>query len=316
MTGVDVYAISQVLHEAGVWHKIDEDFICTKKTRIKIPKINKKVAYLAGVVAGDGNLNRCKRKEGGYYYRVNVVGRKEFIEHLQVLIRELFRYQPRIHRDKRKRNCYAININCAAVYFFFIQLGFQSGKKDRLRVPSSIAEDAYLFKHYMIQEVAYNTILINKRKKLHGMIASAIEDIYEDRLKGLYELLAFHYEKAEEWEKAAEYYGRAGRKVREIYTEEESKDLFDKKNFAIEKIYEAKPKKGLFAKIFLGFGIFVYFIVYIGVFIGCISNGDFSPLRIVIAGQNQRGNNGEKSPMDLFHHRQRLLSSRLSGDPI
>lgn len=149
MNGVDVYAISQVLHEAGVWHKIEDDFICTKKTRIKIPKINEKVAYFAGVVAGDGNLNKCRRKVGGYYYRVNVVGRKEYIEQLPVLIRELFRYQPRIQRDKRKKNCYAININCAAVYFFFIQLGFQSGKKDRLRVPSLIAENASLFQHYM-----------------------------------------------------------------------------------------------------------------------------------------------------------------------
>jgi class 3 adenylate cyclase len=106
-----------------------------------------------------------------------------------------------------------------------------------------VQEFEYIFKHYMIQEVAYNTILINKRKKLHGLIAKAIEEIYHDRLKELYELLAFHYEKAEEWEKAAEYYGRAGRKVREIYTEEESKDLFDKKNYTIEKIYESTQQK-------------------------------------------------------------------------
>ena len=149
MKRVDVNVISQVLHEAGVWHKIEDDLICTRKTRIKIPKINEKVAYFAGVVAGDGNLNKCRRKVGGYYYRVNVVGRKEYIEQLPVLIRELFRYQPRIQRDKRKKNCYAININCAAVYFFFIQLGFQSGKKDRLRVPSLIAEKPSLFQHYM-----------------------------------------------------------------------------------------------------------------------------------------------------------------------
>jgi hypothetical protein len=108
-----------------------------------------------------------------------------------------------------------------------------------------VQEFEYLFKHYMIQEVAYNTILINKRKKLHGMIANAIEEIYVDRLKGLYELLAFHYEKAEEWEKAAEYYGRAGRKVREIYTEEESKDFFERKEFAMEKLYESKPQGSL-----------------------------------------------------------------------
>lgn len=149
MKCVDVYTISQALNKANVWHRVQNDFICTKKTRIKIPEICEKVAYFAGVVAGDGNLNKCKRKLGGYYYRVNVVGRKEYMEQLSGLIRDLFHYQPRIHRDKRKKNCYAININCAAVYFFFIELGFQSGKKRNLHVPSLIANDAFLFKHYM-----------------------------------------------------------------------------------------------------------------------------------------------------------------------
>ncbi|MHA2426754.1 MAG: LAGLIDADG family homing endonuclease [Candidatus Hermodarchaeia archaeon] len=149
MKSLDLDVISQALSEARVWHKIQHGFICTKKTRIKIPKICEKVAYFAGVVAGDGNLNKCKRKEGGYYYRVNVVGRKEYMEQLSVLIRELFHFQPRIHRDKRKKNCYAININCAAVYFFFIALGFQSGKKRNMRVPLLIANNASLFKHYM-----------------------------------------------------------------------------------------------------------------------------------------------------------------------
>jgi hypothetical protein len=77
MKSLDVGVISQALSEARVWHRIQNDFICTKKTRIKIPIISEKVAYFAGVVAGDGNLNKCKRKEGGYYYRVNVVGRKK-----------------------------------------------------------------------------------------------------------------------------------------------------------------------------------------------------------------------------------------------
>jgi len=65
----------------------------------------------------------------------------------------------------------------------------------------------YLFKHYLIQEVAYNTILVNKRKELHGAIAQAIENLYTDRLHEFYEVLAFHYEKAEKWDKAAEYLG-------------------------------------------------------------------------------------------------------------
>jgi hypothetical protein len=101
----------------------------------------------------------------------------------------------------------------------------------------------YFFKHYLIQEVAYNTILINKRKELHTAIASAIEKLYADRLHEFYEVLAFHYEKAENWEKAAEYLSRSGHKVQQIYTKEESKDFFKRKEEAIQKIYESKSRK-------------------------------------------------------------------------
>jgi class 3 adenylate cyclase len=101
----------------------------------------------------------------------------------------------------------------------------------------------YLFKHYLIQEVAYNTLLAKKRKKLHGLIAKAIETLYSDRLKEFYELLAFHYEKAEEWEKAADYLGRAGRKAGEIFTREETNLFEGRRDEAIKKIYESRSAK-------------------------------------------------------------------------
>jgi hypothetical protein len=101
----------------------------------------------------------------------------------------------------------------------------------------------YFFKHYLIQEVAYNTILLNKRKELHAGIASAIEKLYSDRLHEFYEVLAFHYEKAENWEKAAEYLSRSGNKVQQIYTKEESEDFFKRKEEAIKKIYESRSHK-------------------------------------------------------------------------
>jgi class 3 adenylate cyclase/predicted Ser/Thr protein kinase len=103
----------------------------------------------------------------------------------------------------------------------------------------------YLFKHYLIQEVAYNTLLAQKRKKLHGHIAEAIERLYEDRLKEFYELLAFHYERAENWSKAAEYLSRAGQKATEIYSREESKAFISRKEEAIAKLFESKGEKRL-----------------------------------------------------------------------
>ena len=104
-------------------------------------------------------------------------------------------------------------------------------------------ELAYLFKHYLIQEVAYNTILQKKRKELHKLIAQAIEKVYAGKLNDFYEILSFHYEKAEEWEKAAEYLSRAGRKVGEIFSKEESNSFAERKEVAIQKLYESQSAK-------------------------------------------------------------------------
>ncbi|MFX1319464.1 MAG: LAGLIDADG family homing endonuclease [Promethearchaeota archaeon] len=166
MKGVKIHSISQALDEAGVWHRIQKDFICTKKSKTKIPEISDKVAYFAGVVAGDGNLNKCQRRKGGYHYRVKVVGRKNYLKQLSVLVKDLFDFQPRVLRDKRKKNCYAINIQRAAAYFFFNKLGFQSGKKQNMRVPSLIAKDPFLFKHYMFGLIDTDGSLTRKRVQL------------------------------------------------------------------------------------------------------------------------------------------------------
>ncbi len=124
-------------------------------------------------------------------------------------------------------------------------------------------EFAYLFKHYLIQEVAYNTILQKKRKELHALIARAIETLYAEKLKEFYELLAFHYERAEEWQKAADYLSRAGNKVREIYTSEESKDFFERKEAAKSKLLEARGVRNRMMIVYrIVFGVFA--LLYFG----------------------------------------------------
>lgn len=104
-------------------------------------------------------------------------------------------------------------------------------------------EFEYLFKHFLIQEVAYNTMLVNKRKDLHASIAHAIETLYADRLVEYYELLAFHYEKAELWDKAAEYLSRSGHKVRQMYSREESENFFARRELAVKKLYQSQSAR-------------------------------------------------------------------------
>jgi class 3 adenylate cyclase/tetratricopeptide (TPR) repeat protein len=63
----------------------------------------------------------------------------------------------------------------------------------------------YIFKNALTQEVAYESLLKQRRQEIHGRIARAVEELYANRLEPHYELLAHHYEKSGEAEKAIEY---------------------------------------------------------------------------------------------------------------
>jgi predicted ATPase len=45
-----------------------------------------------------------------------------------------------------------------------------------------IPEPSYIFKHAVIQDVAYNSLLLQRRKELHRAVGAAIEELYRDRL--------------------------------------------------------------------------------------------------------------------------------------
>jgi class 3 adenylate cyclase/tetratricopeptide (TPR) repeat protein len=71
----------------------------------------------------------------------------------------------------------------------------------------------YIFKHALIQEVAYNTLLLRKRTEIHEEIGRAIEEIYKERLEEFYEILAHHYSRSENTEKAYYYLKLSGKKA-------------------------------------------------------------------------------------------------------
>jgi class 3 adenylate cyclase/tetratricopeptide (TPR) repeat protein len=70
---------------------------------------------------------------------------------------------------------------------------------------SLFPELEYIFKHALTQEVAYNSLLVKRRKEIHDRIGKAIEELYQDRLEEFYEMLAHHFSKSENLEKAYQY---------------------------------------------------------------------------------------------------------------
>jgi tetratricopeptide (TPR) repeat protein len=100
-------------------------------------------------------------------------------------------------------------------------------------------ELAYMFKHALTHDVAYNSLLMQRRKAVHRLIAMAIEDLYAERLPESYEMLAYHYEHGEVWEKALEYLVKAGQKAQQAYANQEAREHYSRALDMCERLGEA-----------------------------------------------------------------------------
>ena len=68
----------------------------------------------------------------------------------------------------------------------------------------------YTFKHALIQEAAYQSLLKRTRQQYHRQIAQALVERFPDTARQQPELLAYHYTQAQLHEQAVGYWQRAG----------------------------------------------------------------------------------------------------------
>jgi class 3 adenylate cyclase/predicted ATPase len=85
----------------------------------------------------------------------------------------------------------------------------QSGLLFRQGVPPHAT---YLFKHALVQDAAYGTLLREQRRALHSRIADTLESQFVEIAENQPELLARHYTEASLIEKAAGLWGKAGQR--------------------------------------------------------------------------------------------------------
>ena len=88
-------------------------------------------------------------------------------------------------------------------------------------------EPEYLFRHALIQETAYNRLLLRTRAELHYRVGEAIEGLFPDRLDEFYALLAHHYALAQDWSKAQDYLVRAGDQAGRLAADAEALSHYD-----------------------------------------------------------------------------------------
>lgn len=96
-----------------------------------------------------------------------------------------------------------------------------------IREKQHLPELEYVFKHALAQEATYESILLQKRRELHAHVAEAIEQLFAERLEEFYGLLAYHFAKAEVWEKAQEYLLKAADLAGQMAGDAEALNLYE-----------------------------------------------------------------------------------------
>jgi predicted ATPase len=88
-------------------------------------------------------------------------------------------------------------------------------------------DGGYAFRHVLIQEASYESILIKNRTQIHKRIGETLEALHADRLEEFAPLIAHHYYHAQD-ERSLKYDILAGEKARRLYANTEASTHFSR----------------------------------------------------------------------------------------
>jgi hypothetical protein len=96
------------------------------------------------------------------------------------------------------------------------------------------------FKHALTHDVAYGSLLQDRRKTLHADIVAAIQRLYPDRLDEHVERLAHHALAGDLWERAVSYCHRAGRRAQSRSAAREAGQWFEQALAALRHLPDSR----------------------------------------------------------------------------
>jgi predicted ATPase/class 3 adenylate cyclase len=85
----------------------------------------------------------------------------------------------------------------------------------------------YAFRHVLVSDAIYSTLLKRDRSELHGCVAEVLESIYADRIESQLEFLASHYLRSNHRAKALQYALLAAQKSSQRYANEQARQYFE-----------------------------------------------------------------------------------------
>src|SRR5262249_26316672 len=104
------------------------------------------------------------------------------------------------------------------------------------------AEAEYTFKHALTHEVAYASLVLERRRAVHARIVEAIERIHAGRLEEQIEALAHHTFRAEQWGPASRLLRQAGDRARERSANREAVSLYEQALVALARLPEDRDR--------------------------------------------------------------------------
>ena len=117
-----------------------------------------------------------------------------------------------------------------------------------------LPEPAYIFKHAVIQDVAYQSLQVQRRKELHRAVGDAIEELYPERLADHYAELAHHFAQGEAWQKAMDYSVLAGDRAAHAFANAEARRHYARALGAAGNLVPA-PDPGLLASLHVKYAV-------------------------------------------------------------
>jgi len=89
-------------------------------------------------------------------------------------------------------------------------------------------QSTYIFKHALTQEVAYGSLVKQRRRDTHSRIAREMEELYADRVEEHFEMLSHHFEQSGHAAKAVDYLILAGEKSNKHNAVQAASEFFQK----------------------------------------------------------------------------------------
>jgi|MudIll2142460700_1097286.scaffolds.fasta_scaffold00941_8 tetratricopeptide (TPR) repeat protein len=127
-----------------------------------------------------------------------------------------------------------------------------------LQPQERMGEVEYLFRHALAQEAVYESLLLSRRRDLHLKVAHSIEKIFSERLPEFHGMLAYHYSRAEDLEKAEEYLIKAGEEALRSAASDEALHYYEEalRLYLKKSGNDADPEKVAMLEKNIGFALF------------------------------------------------------------